>query len=477
MSSKFLLSDQFSATCIAKSKAKSKSFSSITQRRIKKTNYKSKNFFSTEISSTLSPSSSSSSSQPHQILNFSITNRSNPTHFRFEIIHESKKSRARAGLIHTPHGTIRTPGYVSVGTLGTLKALDNRFVEQHVPLLDLMFSNTYHLLVHPGPKVVELAGGLHSFIGRSKPIITDSGGFQVFSLAYGNKGGSDELKGKVVRKDQKPAVVSISEDGVVFRSYRDGTKINLTPETTVDAQKQFGADIIIPLDELPPYSIDRSKLVDSLHRTHRWERRSLERHLSDPRKQAMYCVLHGGIDRDLRALSVDVLTALPFDGIGIGGSLGKNRTELDELLQFLMPLIPRDKPNHLLGIGDLESVPRSVPHGIDTFDSTYPTRSGRHGTLFMKGSADGFAPPARSLKITSGGGGEHGNGRSLKFHFDTPVDPHCSCYTCKHYSRGYLHHLFKSSEPVAQTLGTIHNLHFMSEMMNNMRELILLNEI
>src|SRR5581483_1290717 len=231
------------------------------------------------------------------------------TEFKFEILHTSKKSRARVGKITTPHGVIDTPNFVGVGTNGTLKALDNSAVQEIG--LQLMFCNTYHLMLQPGTEVVRKAGGLHRFIHRSLPIITDSGGFQVFSLAYGSV--ADELKSRGTKK-QDGHVLKINEDGVLFRSYRDGSKVLLTPETSITAQKDLGADIIIPFDELPPYHIADLDLKKSLDRTHRWETRSLNAHLANPPNQAMYAVIHGGVHKELRKASCDYLTSLPFDG-------------------------------------------------------------------------------------------------------------------------------------------------------------------
>jgi len=369
--------------------------------------------------------------------------------FRFELIHQSKKSGARVGRIHTPHGIIDTPNFVAVGTNGTLKALDNRVVDSIG--LQLMFCNTYHLLLQPGPDVVRRAGGLHKFINRQMPIITDSGGFQVFSLAYGSV--ADELKSKGTKK-QDGHVLKISEEGVHFRSYRDGSKVLLTPETSIQAQKSFGADIIIPLDELPPYHIGNDQLISSLERTHRWEKRSLEEHLKNPQGQAMYSVIHGGVDPDLRKKSCDYLSTLPFDGFSIGGSLGKTKPEMVEMLTTLLPRLPKEKPNHLLGIGDLESLEQCVPLGIDTFDSSYPTRAARHGLILTK---DG------GIKI---GRGEYAN------HF-APLEADCSCHTCQNFSLAYLHHLFKARELTAYTLATVHNLHFMVQLMRKYRAAIL----
>jgi queuine tRNA-ribosyltransferase len=373
--------------------------------------------------------------------------------FFFEIIHTSTKSRARVGRIHTPHGIIDTPNFVAVGTNGTLKALDNALVDDIG--LQLMFCNTYHLMLQPGTQVVKDAGGLHRFIGRSKPIITDSGGFQVFSLAYGTV--KDELKSKGATIGDS-AVLKISEDGVLFRSYRNGDKVLLTPESSIQAQKDLGADIIIPFDELPPYHISHDRLVASLHRTHRWEERSLNEHLKNPNNQAMYSVIHGGIDPELRALSCKTLTALPFDGHAIGGSLGKNHEQMFAMLAQTMPLLPTDKPNHLLGIGDLTSIGPCIEFGIDTMDSSHPTRCARHGLLF---TFNGMVKIMRSSYRTACG----------------PIDPACYCYTCRHYSAAYLHHLFKAHELTAYTLASIHNLYFMNKLMEQYRQQILDNRI
>ncbi len=369
--------------------------------------------------------------------------------FQFELIHRSKKSRARVGRIHTPHGIIDTPNFVAVGTNGTLKALDNRTVDTIG--LQLMFCNTYHLLLQPGPAVIQRAGGLHRFINRQMPIITDSGGFQVFSLAYGSI--ADELKSRGAKKE-KSYVLKIGEEGVHFRSYRDGSKILLTPETSVQVQKALGADIIIPLDELPPYHIGYDKLKRSLERTHRWEKRSLEEHLKNRQGQAMYGVIHGGVDPILRKESCDYLSALPFDGFSIGGSLGKTKLEMIEMLSGLLPRLPEEKPNHLLGVGDLQSLAQCIPLGIDTFDSSYPTRAARHGLL-----------------LTAKGGLKVGKGENEN-HF-APIEQDCSCWTCLHFSLAYLHHLFKAKELTAYMLATVHNLHFMVEQMRKYRAAIL----
>ncbi len=373
--------------------------------------------------------------------------------FRFEILHQSKQSRARLGRIHTPHGVIDTPNFVAVGTNGTIKGLDNETVDAIG--LQLMFCNTYHLLLQPVTETIRLAGGLHRIINRKQPIITDSGGFQVFSLAYGSV--ADELKSRGTKK-LGSHVLKISEEGVCFRSYRDGTKILLTPESSVAAQKAFGADIIIPFDELPPYHIGPAQLKSSLERTHRWEKRSLDEHLKNPNDQAMYAVIHGGIDPELRRQSCQFLTSHPFDGFAIGGSVGKNKTEMIEMLKTMMPELPEEKPNHLLGIGDLDSLAACIPMGIDTFDSSYPTRAARHGLLFTESG---------NLKVDRAG-----YARILG-----PVESNCSCRTCQKFSLAYIHHLFKARELTVYTLATIHNLHFMVQRMHQIRQMISRDQI
>lgn len=369
--------------------------------------------------------------------------------FSFELIYQSKKSRARVGRIHTPHGIIDTPGFVAVGTNGTLKALDS--ISALDLGLQLMFCNTYHLMIQPGVETIKKAGGLHTFINRPAPIITDSGGFQVFSLAYG--GVTSELKSKGTKKHNN-SVLKINEDGVLFRSYKNGDQILLTPESSVQAQKDLGADIIIPFDELPPYHINAHTLKASVERTHRWEKRSLDAHLAQRSNQAMYAVIHGGIDPELRKYSCSYLTSLDFDGFAIGGSLGKTHEEMFTMLAAMMPYIPQDKPTHLLGIGDLTSFERCIELGIDTFDSSHPTRCARHGLLF---TTQGYQ------KILN----------SKNKDYFRPADETCTCMVCQKYTLAYLHHLFKANEMTGYTLATIHNLHFMVQHMAAYRAMIL----
>jgi queuine tRNA-ribosyltransferase len=367
--------------------------------------------------------------------------------FCFEILYESKISRARAGRIITPHGVIDTPNFVAVGTNGTLKTLHNHELQD----LQLMFCNTYHLMVQPGTQIIHEAGGIHQFIHRQQPIITDSGGFQIFSLAYGHA--TQELKGQGGKKHNS-SLVKVSEEGVIFRSYKDGTKILLSPESTVLAQKDLGSDIIIPLDELLPFHVDEKRLQASLDRTHRWEKRSLHQHLRNRQKQAMYAVVHGGTDLVLRKKSCAILSDLPFDGFAIGGSLGKDHHDLLITVKGTTTHLPPEAPVHLLGIGDVQSIHQCIPLGIDTFDSSYPTKAARHGLLFTRKGP---------LKLI----------RQQHAREFIPIEHDCECITCQKYTRAYLHHLFKAKEPSGSSLASIHNLHFMVQSMKRLRTEIL----
>jgi len=283
------------------------------------------------------------------------------------------------------------------------------------------------------------------------PIITDSGGFQVFSLAYGSV--ASELKSQGTKKTDG-SVLKITEDGVLFRSYRDGAKIFLTAESSIQAQKELGADIMISFDELPPYHMKQQDLSKSLDRTHRWEKRSLDEHLRNTNNQALYAVVHGGVDVELRKKSCAYLGDLPFDGFGIGGSLGKNRPEMLQMLQEVMPFVPKERPNHLLGIGDLTSIDACIPLGVDTFDSAFPTRAARHGSILMPGN--------QHFNITRG---------IYAKHFRPLVDD-CRCYTCQNHTAAYIHHLFKAHELTALSLTSIHNLHIMIQIMAQYRQQI-----
>jgi queuine tRNA-ribosyltransferase len=373
--------------------------------------------------------------------------------FRFEVLHRSSRSKARVGRIYTSHGIIDTPGFVAVGTNGAIKGVDHHFTNEMG--LQLMFCNTYHLLVQPGLDVIRKRGGLHHWTGRKGPLITDSGGFQIFSLAYGSV--TSELKSRGHKKTGT-GVLKITEEGVLFRSYRDGSPLLLTPESSVLAQKVLQSDIIIPLDELPPYHTDTQSLRESLERTHRWEKRSLDEHLKQINGQAMYAVVHGGVDHALREKSAKVLRELPFDGFAIGGSVGKTRQEMIEMLMHTLDFLPEFLPRHLLGVGDLPSLQACIPLGLDTFDSSYPTKAARHGYLFTQQGA---------LKLKS---------TQVRLS-EKPIEEGCNCFTCQRYTLSYLQHLWKAKELTSYTLLSLHNLHFMVTLMERYRKAIFDNQI
>jgi queuine tRNA-ribosyltransferase len=343
---------------------------------------------------------------------------------------------ARAGKIFTPHGVIQTPAYVPVATNAVIKGCDSQIIDEID--IDLLFVNTYHMLVHPGDKIVKNAGGLHTFMQRKKPIITDSGGFQIFSLKYG--GVAQELKSKGTKKDNT-GVLKVTEEGVLFRSYRDGSLLFMTPESTIQAQKNLGADIIIPLDELLPFHIDEVTFAKSFDKTHRWQIRSFHEHEKNKQNQLIYAVIHGSVYPEFRQKSAQLLSAYNFDGFAIGGSLGKNTNDVIEVLKETLKWLPPEKPRHLLGIADLKTISAALALGIDTFDSAYPTKCARHGWLFTDNGP---------IKITQ----------------SKWVDVHEPCSGASRllkYTYAYLHHLFKSHEQTAGMFASIHNIWYLNE--------------
>jgi queuine tRNA-ribosyltransferase len=362
----------------------------------------------------------------------------NESFFDFDVLF----SRIRLGKIKTAHGVIDTPAFVPVATNAALKGIDSVISDElDIPLL---FVNTYHMLVHPGVDIVEAAGGLHHFMQRPGPIITDSGGFQIFSLKYG--GVTEELKSKGKKRPQS-GVLKVSEQGVLFRSYRDGSMILLTPESTVQSQKKLGSDIIIPLDELLPLHIDPDYFQKSFAKTHRWQARSFLEHQKNKKGQLMYAVVHGGTDLSWRRKSCQLLCQYDFDGFAIGGSLGKNTQDVVDIVKATLSHLPPEKPKHLLGIADLKTIEAVLPLGIDTFDSAYPTKCARHGWLFSEKGP---------IKITQ-----------TKWQ---SVQESCSpCPRISRYSYSYLHHLFKSHESVGGMIASIHNLWYLTEWMKKIK--------
>jgi queuine tRNA-ribosyltransferase len=349
---------------------------------------------------------------------------------RYEHIKTCKQTGARLGRIHTPHGVIETPAFMPVGTQAAVKTLSPEELKQ----MDahIILSNTYHLFLRPGHELVRQAGGLHRFMNWDRPILTDSGGFQVFSLSEMRK---------------------ITEEGVHFRSHLNGDKLFLSPEVAMEVQNALGADIIMAFDECPPYPADHAYAKQSLERTSRWAERCLSSN-SRPQDQALFAIIQGGMHEDLRRQSAADLTSMDFPGYAIGGlSVGEPKDLMYEVLDYTVPLMPANKPRYLMGVGSPDALLDGSIRGIDMFDCVLPTRIARNGTVMTSSGR---------MVI-----------RNAKYAEDfAPIDPNCSCYTCTHYSRAYIRHLIKAEETFGIRLTSIHNLHFLLDLMRNVRQAI-----
>ncbi|MCR5660671.1 MAG: tRNA guanosine(34) transglycosylase Tgt [bacterium] len=371
--------------------------------------------------------------------------------------------QARRGTIFTPHGSIETPEFLPVGTLATVKGMMPKQLKELGA--QGMLSNTYHLFLRPGPDIVAEMGGLHKFMGWDRPVMTDSGGFQAFSLGAAREHGvgkigvfpGDRLDGRP-KRDPAKNLAKIDDDGVSFRSFLDGSMHRLNPEISIGIQEKLGADIILAFDECTSPCASKEYTAYSLeHRTHPWALRCLEARRDTP--QALYGIVQGGEWQDLREKSVAFIGNLPFQGFAIGGSLGKSKDDMHKVLDWTIPGLPQDKPRHLLGIGEIDDLFEGVERGIDTFDCVIPTRFARTSNLFVP-----FGTPGANKRGTL-------VLRNANFkHDELPVDPNCTCYCCENFSRAYLHHLYKSEEILGAVLGTLHNLHFMLKLMRDMRK-------
>ncbi len=391
--------------------------------------------------------------------------------FKFTIINKSKKNSARRGIIETPHGNIETPAFIPVGTQAALKGITPD--EAKSLGIQIVFTNTYHLFLRPGEKIIKKLGGLHDFMNWHRPVITDSGGFQVFSLGEGLVQGvgkiasifPEENRQKTKNKIQtNKSRIKITDTGVEFKSHVDGKKILLTPEKSIQIQKDLGADFILAFDECTSPLAGYKYTKKALERTHRWEMKSLkdfqnkksntknQKYKSKLKnEQQIYGIIQGGAYRDLREKSAKFIGKMDFFGLAIGGSLGKSKKDMHQILDWTIPLLPENKPRHLLGIGGIEDIKESVKRGIDTFDCAAPTRMARNGTLLTKKG---------QLNIMN-----------ARFKTDkNPIEKGCQCYTCQNYSCAYLRHLFWAKEILAGRLSTIHNLHFMMELMKEIRK-------
>ena len=370
----------------------------------------------------------------------------------FEVV--AQHGAARAGLLHTPHGDVRTPVLCPVATQATVKSLDPD--ELRALGAEMVLANAYHLYLRPGADVVAHFGGLHRFMAWNGPMVTDSGGWQVFSLGFGIEHGVGKIAGIFPDEDQprqrqrgqKPRLTKIDDDGVTFTSHIDGSTHRFTPEASIAIQEKLGADIILAFDECTSPLHDEQYTAQALERTHRWARRCLEaRSRSD---QALLGIVQGGRFEALRRESAQFIAALGFEGFAIGGSLGRSKDDMRAILEWTNPLLPETGPRHLLGIGEPEDIFDAVERGIDSFDCVAPTRHARHGVL--------YTPEGRLMILNA------------RFHEDfTPIDPGCRCYTCSNFTRAYLRHLFISGELLGYRLATIHNLTFILGLVTGIR--------
>lgn len=350
---------------------------------------------------------------------------------RYELIKTCKQSGARLGRLHTPHGIIETPIFMPVGTQATVKSMTPEELKEIGS--QIILSNTYHLYMRPGHELIKKAGGLHKFMNWDKPILTDSGGFQVFSLGP-------------LRK--------IKEEGVEFRSHLDGSKHFLTPEKAMEIQNALGSDIMMAFDECAPYPADREYVKNSLERTTRWLKRCKDAH-NNTDKQALFGIIQGGMYKDLREQSAKEITSIDLPGYAIGGlSVGEPKPLMYDVLEHTTPFMPKDKPRYLMGVGSPDDLVEGVIRGVDMFDCVLPTRIARNGTAMTSQG-----------KVVV---------RNATYAEDfTPLDLECDCYACKNYSRAYIRHLVKANEILGARLITTHNLHFLLNLMKQIRQAIM----
>jgi queuine tRNA-ribosyltransferase len=380
---------------------------------------------------------------------------------KFTIEKELPQKLGRAGILETPHGIIHTPAFVSVGTKAAVKALTPEQVKSIGA--EVVLANTYHLYLEPGDERIKSFGGLHAFMNWSGPIMTDSGGFQVFSLgaAYGKElskitkiTNPSQILAERSTEGEAPRLATLGADGVSFRSHIDGSLHYITPEKSIEIQHNLGADIIFAFDECTSPTETIQYQEEALERTHRWAKKSLEYHRSkeNSKHQALFGIVQGGREETLRKKSAEYISSLDFDGFGIGGSFAKE--DMQTAVLWVNEILPKEKPRHLLGIGEPEDLIMGIENGVDLFDCVAPTRNGRGGTLYTS----------------------HGkiNIRNAEFREDLkPIDAECQCEVCKNYSRAYLCHLYRAHEMLGGTLGSMHNLYFIVNLVKRLRQAIL----
>ncbi len=383
----------------------------------------------------------------------------------FKILKQSKMSGARLGFLVTPHGEVETPCLVPVATQAVIKTLDSREVKETKS--QILVCNTFHLHLKPGEEIVEKAGGLHEFMNWQMPLMTDSGGFQVFSLGFGKDFGTGKIltphqsklgtgQGEKIIYGQQPKLLKITDRGVYFRSFLDGKKMFLGPRESIKIQEKLGADIIFAFDECTSPLADYKYTKNSLLKTNKWAKVCLESK-NKKLKQSLFGIIQGGKYKDLRIESAKFIGFLPFDGFGIGGEFGDNKKKMIQMLRWVIKELPTKKPRHLLGIGYLEDIPEIIKAGVDLFDCIVPTHYARRGVAFTSegklylGKLNFLNPPA---------GGKN------------PLDKKCACQVCQNYSRSYICHLFRAKEITALKLLTLHNLYFFNTFVEGLRKKI-----
>lgn len=380
---------------------------------------------------------------------------------RFTILKKSRKSRARIGVLETEHGMIETPSFVPVATNAAVKTLASE--EVLATKTQILIANTFHLHLKPGEKIVKQQGQLHKFMNWNRPLMTDSGGFQVFSLGFGKdfqvgkllKFFPSDKKITVISKNVQPKEVKIASEGVYFRSPLDGRRLFLGPAESLKIQENLGADIIFAFDECTPPLVSFDYAQKSLERTHRWAEICLKKHRTE---QALFGIIQGSRFKNLREESARFIDSLGFDGFGIGGDLGRNKKEMNKILNWVMPFLNEKKPRHLLGIGHLEDMEPIIKTGVDLFDCTMPTHYARRGAAF-----------------TSGGKLNLQNSRFLND--KKPLDSRCFCGVCVNYKRSYIAHLLRAKEITALRLLTFHNLYFFNNFAESIRKKIKKGEL
>jgi queuine tRNA-ribosyltransferase len=378
--------------------------------------------------------------------------RSDPNRLSFEI--EARDGAARTGVLHTAHGPVHTPAFIPLATKGSVRGLEAREVAELG--YEMVLGNTYHLFVSPGPERIARAGGQHGFMGWERALITDSGGFQVFSLAHG--GVANEVKGSGRQGGAQGSVVSIEEEGVHFRSYRDGAELFISPEVSMEVQAALGSDIALVFDECTPFHADRDYTARSTERTHRWLDRCLAWHRENgPQRQAVFGIVQGGVHEDLRRESSEYISAAGVDGLAIGGTLGRDKAEMREVLGMTAPMLPEAAPKHLLGIGEVDDLLAGIALGLDVFDCAVPTRLARHGVALVP-------DPDNRFRLDLRKSGHEGN--------RDPIAEGCPCPACQHHDRDYLSYLSRAEELTAVRLLCLHNLTYLQELMTHARAAI-----